>query len=93
MEVGAIGFHDNSKERHPNLAELQEIRGAEFRADAKRERIEKLNAEKMERRERELAAQQRSYASVMDPSNMRSNKDFEAAVDDSVAKGFEEDFM
>ena len=50
------------QERHPNLAELQEARAAEFRADAKRERLEKLNAEKNEKRERELAAQQRSYA-------------------------------
>mmetsp|Transcript_6328 Transcript_6328/g.9468 ORF Transcript_6328/g.9468 Transcript_6328/m.9468 type:complete len:214 (-) Transcript_6328:62-703(-) len=81
------------EEKFPNLAEAQELRAAEFRADAKKERIANLNAEKTAKRERELAAEQRSYSNVMKASNMKSNSEFAAAVDDSCARNFEDDFM
>lgn len=52
------------EERFPNLAELQEARAAEFRAEQKQQRRDQLARDKSERREREEQAKLRSYEYV-----------------------------
>ena len=54
-----------SQERFPNLAELQEARAAEHRAELKHAKREQATQEKKERREREEAAKLRSYEYVV----------------------------
>jgi hypothetical protein len=80
-------------ERFPNLAEQQESRAAEFRAEEKDKKRENMKKDKADKRAREEAAKVRSYASVMVEENMKSNAEFGATIDDSAAKGYEEDFM
>jgi hypothetical protein len=80
-------------ERFPNLAEQQESRAAEFRAEEKDKKRENMKKDKADKRAREEAAKVRSYASVMVEENMKSNAEFGATTDDSAAKGYEEDFM
>jgi hypothetical protein len=79
--------------RFPNLAELQEERAAAFRAEQRAEKQQQKVLEKQYRREREEQAKMRSFESMMDTDQMRSNADMPASVDDSAAKNFEDDFM
>jgi hypothetical protein len=80
-------------ERFPNLAELQQIRASEFRAQEKDKKREANKKEKADKMAREEAAKVRNYSSVMVEENMTSNKEFAASADDSAARAFEEDFM
>jgi len=114
MEVGAIGYHDNSKVnslwvvkdketvkrldktkeiRFPNLAELQLERAAEFQAEKKAEKRNAVMQEKQAAKDRIKTAQEKSYADIMVSDNMKFNGDFEATVDDTAARNFEDDFM
>eukprot|EP00981_Chlorochromonas_danica_P011656 scaffold4203_cov166-Ochromonas_danica.AAC.2 len=81
------------EERNPDLAELQEQRNAEIRAEKKAETRQRLQEEKNTRREREELAKLQNYSSIMRADHMHSNADMHATKDDSAAKGFEDDFM
>jgi hypothetical protein len=81
------------EEKFPDLAAFQEQRATEHRAKQKQKKVEQSNIEKQMKREREELARQRRYEDVMIESNMKSNLSFEASVDDSAAKDYEDDFM
>lgn len=49
------------EERFPNLAELQEARAAEFRAEQRQQKREQIDKDKADRRAREEKAKLRSF--------------------------------
>lgn len=81
------------EERHPDLAALQEQRAEQFKAEQKSVKRSQVEATRTAERERKAAARIRSYVDVMDPTLMTANTDHTASVDDSAARGFEDDFM
>lgn len=114
MEIGAIGFHDNSKVksvrvgknnvvvnalnrtkdiRFPNLAELQQERAREFRAEQNEIKRKEQEAEKQAKKDRERTAALQSYSDVMVEGHMKANTEFAATVDVSAANDYEDDFM
>lgn len=81
------------EERFPDLAEEQEARAREFRAEAKQEKRHKEASEREARRKREEEAKLRSFEGMMSADKMISTLDMQASADTTAAKDFEEDFM
>jgi len=77
----------------PDLATLQQERAAEFRAAQKQETRVKIQREKIEKKEREIAADLRSYKSLLVGAELTYNSDLQASSDDSAARKFEEEFF
>jgi predicted nucleotidyltransferase len=69
------------EERHPNLADLQEARAAEFRAEQRVLKRENMKKDKDDRREREENAKMRSFETLLDESKMVSNSAMSATAD------------
>ena len=74
------------EESFPNLAELQEARAAEYRAEQKEIRRQQLKKEKAEKLEREEQVKLRSFDSMMDQSKMVSNAEITGSVDARYGK-------
>lgn len=80
-------------EHFPNLLLLQQERSIEYNNKLKEEKRKQYMIEKQVKLDREENARIRNYSSVMTMDNMTANTEFEATVDDSAAKDFEDDFM
>jgi len=90
-------INKTKEERFPDLAALQQQRAEEVRSQQQREKKQIQETQritlKKEKWEKEQQANLRSYKSIMKEEKMKSNQDVEAAVDDSAARKFEEDFF
>ena len=78
-------FPDLAEEQAARLREIQKEKKAHMRAEAKAKKLEDL--------ERARLKEERSYDRIMTQSNMTSNADMNATVDESAAVDYEDDFM
>lgn len=84
-------------EKFPNLSDLQQERQAQIRskqkAAVKASRVAAKEAEKREILERAQKKELESFSSLFIGAEMTASTELEASIDDSAAKGFEDDFM
>ncbi|EJK77213.1 hypothetical protein THAOC_00969 [Thalassiosira oceanica] len=78
-------FPDLAQEQAARMREIQELKKAHMRAEAKAKKLQDL--------ERARLKEERSYERIFSQDKMTSNADMNATVDDSAAVDYEDDFM
>jgi hypothetical protein len=90
-------LNKTKKEEFPDLCALQLARAEEYKEKQKQILIETKKAkhisDKKEKYEKECQAKIKNYSGIMKESNMKSNDQMGASIDDSASIAFEDDFF